>query len=61
MKKLPGVILFLVLVLVILQILTLRALSNAEKRINALEMKMTASSLTTAPVTAATSQTAETK
>jgi hypothetical protein len=42
MNKLPGVILFIVLGLVILQIVTLRVLSQAEKRIIALETKVAA-------------------
>lgn len=50
MNKLPGVLLFLVLVIIILEILTLRALSSAEKRIYALEKKV--ETLTIAPVTA---------
>ena len=40
MKKLPGVLLFLILVLVILQILSLRALSRAEQRLTALEKRV---------------------
>jgi Tfp pilus assembly protein PilX len=50
MNKLPGVLLFLVLVIIILEILALRALSSAEKRIYALEKKVEA--LTIAPATA---------
>jgi hypothetical protein len=40
MKRLPGVILFLILALVILQIVTLRMLSGAQKRIATLEKKV---------------------
>ncbi len=40
MKKLPGVILFLILVIFLLEIFTLRTLSNAEKRISVLEKKV---------------------
>lgn len=40
MKRLPGVILFLILALVVLQIISLRMLSSAQKRINALEKKV---------------------
>lgn len=48
MKKLPGVLLFLILVLVILQIFSLRILSRAEKRISTLEAKMSVLSAATA-------------
>jgi hypothetical protein len=40
MIKLNSVLLFLLLVLVIFQIFTLRAVSSAEKRITALEKKV---------------------
>jgi hypothetical protein len=49
MQKLPGVLLFIVLALVILQILSLRALSQAEKRLTVLEKKV--ETLSTAPAT----------
>jgi len=42
MKRLPGVILFLILALVILQIVTLRTLSSTQKRIDVLEKKVAA-------------------
>jgi hypothetical protein len=42
MKRLPGVLLFLILVLVVLQIVTLRVLSSAQKRIDMLERKVEA-------------------
>jgi len=42
MKRLPGVILFLLLILVILQIITLRVLDRAQKRITTLEQKVEA-------------------
>lgn len=42
MKRLPGVILFLILALVILQIVTFLMLSGAQKRIAALEKKVEA-------------------
>ncbi len=42
MKRLPGVILFLILALVILEIVTLYMLSNAQKRIAVLEKKVEA-------------------
>jgi len=51
MQKLPGVLLFLLLVLVIFQIMTLRAVSSAEKRITALEKKV--GSLSVVPTAAA--------
>jgi len=53
MQKLPGVLLFLILVIIILEILTLRTLSQAEKRIDALEKKVATLSVTPAPTTAA--------
>ena len=59
MNKLPGVLLFLVLVIIILEILTLRTLSQAEKRIYALEKKVEALSVAPAPTIA--TQPAETK
>lgn len=40
MKRLPGVLLFLILALVVLQIVTLRMLSSAQKRLDALEQKV---------------------
>jgi hypothetical protein len=40
MKRLPGVLLFLILALVVLQIVTLRMLSSAQKRLDALEKKV---------------------
>jgi hypothetical protein len=61
MQKLPGVLLFLLLVVVILEILTLRTLSKDEKRIYVLEQKMEAMSVVPAPAPAATAQPAETK
>ena len=61
MKKLPGVLLFLVLVLVILQILTLRAVSSAEKRITALEEKVKTLTAAPAAMPAVNAQPAETK
>jgi len=39
MQKLPGVLLFMLLVVIILEILTLRTLSKDEKRIFVLEQK----------------------
>ncbi len=42
MTKLPGVLLFLILVIFLLEIFTLRTLSNAEKRISVLEKKVAA-------------------
>ena len=59
MNKLPGVLLFLVLVIIIMEILTLRTLSLAEKRIYALEKKVETLSVAPAPTIAA--QSAETK
>ena len=52
MQKLPGVLLFIVLALVILQILSLRALSQAEKRLMALEKKVETLSTVPAPAAA---------
>lgn len=40
MKRLPGVLLFLILALVILHIVTLRWISRDERRIDALEKKV---------------------
>jgi len=40
MKRLPGVLLFLILVLVILQIVTMRVLSSTQKRVTVLEKKV---------------------
>ncbi|MFT3868394.1 MAG: hypothetical protein QM715_07840 [Nibricoccus sp.] len=40
MKRLPGVLLFLILVLVLLQILTMRVLSSTGKRVTILEKKV---------------------
>lgn len=40
MKRLPGVLLFLILVLVILQIVTMRVLSSTGKRVTVLEKKV---------------------
>ncbi len=40
MKRLPGVILFLILVLILLGIFSLRMISQAEKRIAVLEKKV---------------------
>ncbi|MBK9990441.1 MAG: hypothetical protein IPP19_06830 [Verrucomicrobia bacterium] len=42
MKRLPGVLLFLILALVVLQIVTLRMLSSAQKRLEVLETKVEA-------------------
>lgn len=42
MKRLPGVLLFLILVLVILQIVTMRVLSSTGKRVSILEKKVEA-------------------
>jgi len=53
MQKLPGVLLFIVLALVILQILSLRALSQAEKRLMALEKKVETLSIAPTPSAAA--------
>ena len=58
MKRLPGVLLFLILVIIILEILTLRTLSQAEKRIDALEKKVDALS---GPPASAVTQPAEAK
>jgi len=52
MQKLPGVLLFLLLVVVILEILTLRTLSKDEKRIYMLEQKMNTLSAAPTPATA---------
>jgi len=49
MKRLPGVLLFLILALVVLQIVTLRMLSSAQKRLDVIEKKVEA--LATAPKT----------
>ncbi|MFT3783948.1 MAG: hypothetical protein QM790_18205 [Nibricoccus sp.] len=46
MKRLPGVILFLILALVIMQIVTLRMLSSTQKRLAALENKVATISVT---------------
>jgi uncharacterized protein YoxC len=60
MKQLPGFLLFLILALVVLQIITLRMLSSAQKRLDALEKKVerfhpvpsaTAVTTTTTPAT----------
>ena len=61
MQKLPGVLLFLLLVVIILEILTLRTLSKDEKRIYVLEQKIEALSAIPAPAPAATAQPAEAK
>lgn len=42
MTRLPGVLLFLVLALVVLEIVTLRTLSSTQKRIGLLEAKVEA-------------------
>ncbi len=42
MKRLNGVILFLILALVILEIVTLRSLSTTQKRLSELERKVEA-------------------
>ncbi len=42
MTKLPSVLLFLILIIFLLEIFTLRTLSNAEKRISVLEKKIAA-------------------
>ena len=42
MKRFPGVLLTVLLALVIAHIFTLRMLSNTQKRIDALEQKVTA-------------------
>lgn len=52
MKRITGAILFLLLILVILHIVTLFALSNAQKRIRTLETKIEA--LQPAPAAPAT-------
>jgi len=49
MTKLPGVLLFLILVIFLLEIFTLRTLSNAEKRIGVLEKKIAAQAVVTTP------------
>lgn len=56
MKRLPGVLLFLILALVVLQIVTLRMLSSAQKRLDAIEKRIerfhpapAATAATTAP------------
>ena len=61
MQKLPGVLLFLLLVVIILEILTLRTLSKDEKRIYVLEQKIEALSVVPAPAPTATAQPAEAK
>jgi hypothetical protein len=62
MQKLPGVLLFLLLVVIILEILTLRTLSKDEKRIYVLEQKLGVQPLVpTAAPAAPTSQPAEMK
>ena len=59
MKRLPGVILFLILALVVLQIVTLRMLSSAQKRLDVIEKKVEALTATpkTIPAPASTSAT----
>jgi len=60
MKQLPGVLLFLVLALVVLEIVTLRTLSSTQKRLTILETKVEA--LAATPKTASTNNPpAETK
>jgi len=62
MQKLPGVLLFMLLVVIILEILTLRTLSKDEKRIFALEQKAGIQPLSPGAVPAlTTAQPAETK
>jgi len=61
MIKLNSVLLFLLLVLVIFQIFTLRAVSSAEKRITALEKKVSAVSAAPAPTAAVVAQPLEAK
>lgn len=57
MKRFPGVILFVILALVITHIFTLRMLSSAQKRVNALEKRVT--TLEAAVKPAATTATAQ--
>jgi len=60
MKQLPGVLLFLVLALVVLEIVTLRTLSSTQKRVGILETKVEA--LAATPKTTSTNNlSAETK
>jgi hypothetical protein len=61
MIKLNSVLLFLLLVLVIFQIFTLRAVSSAEKRITALEKKVNAVSVAPAPAATVVAQPVEAK
>jgi hypothetical protein len=61
MIKLNGVLLFLLLVLVIFQIFTLRAVSSAEKRITTLEKKVAALAVAPAPAAAVVAQPIEAK
>jgi hypothetical protein len=61
MIKLNSVLLFLLLVLVIFQIFTLRAVSSAEKRITALEKKVSAVVVAPAATAAVVAQPIEAK
>lgn len=62
MKRLPGVILFLILALVIMQIVTLRVLSGVQKRLDVLEKKVYATQpATPAPIAATDTATAPAK
>lgn len=56
MKRFPGVLLVVILALVIAHIFTLRMLSSAQKRIDALEKKVTSLEAAAKPAPAAPAQ-----